>query len=127
VKIDYHLRFACVLGGGHGVWQELAEGFGRLGIAMAGAEVAALVQILDTDGDGFVQLSGTTVLLARRARVALGTATQYTHINDSLRSLERFSRTGAGGDHGIDHNQNWLRFPYVSECSWSRYLHPPPS
>jgi hypothetical protein len=21
--------------------------------------------------------------------------------------------TGAGGDHGIDHHQNWLRFPYV--------------
>jgi hypothetical protein len=22
--------------------------------------------------------------------------------------------TGAGEDHGIDHNKNWLRFPYVS-------------
>jgi hypothetical protein len=34
--------------------------------------------------------------------------------------------TGAGGDNGIDHNKNWLRFPYASEFSRSHDLHPHP-
>jgi hypothetical protein len=25
----------------------------------------------------------------------------------------RAASTGVGGDHGIDHNKNWLRSPYV--------------
>jgi hypothetical protein len=35
-------------------------------------------------------------------------------------------RTGAGGDHGIDHHKNWLRFPYDSTFLRSHYLHPHP-
>eukprot|EP01047_Picozoa_sp_COSAG01_P026422 COSAG01_NODE_1701_length_9447_cov_3.223363_16_plen_58_part_00 len=35
-------------------------------------------------------------------------------------------RTGAGGDSGTDHNQNWLRFPYDSTFLRSPYLHPHP-
>jgi hypothetical protein len=34
--------------------------------------------------------------------------------------------TGAGGDNGIDHNKNCLRFPYVSTFLRPRYLHPHP-
>jgi hypothetical protein len=34
--------------------------------------------------------------------------------------------TGAGGDNGIDHNENPLRFPYVSEFLRPHYLHPHP-
>jgi hypothetical protein len=35
--------------------------------------------------------------------------------------------TGAGGgDHGIDHNKNWLRFPYVSTFWRSHHLPPQP-
>eukprot|EP01047_Picozoa_sp_COSAG01_P069833 COSAG01_NODE_10434_length_2166_cov_8.532656_3_plen_189_part_00 len=34
--------------------------------------------------------------------------------------------TGAGGDNGIDHNKNGLRFPYVSTFLRSHYLHPHP-
>eukprot|EP01047_Picozoa_sp_COSAG01_P067274 COSAG01_NODE_9465_length_2437_cov_17.224027_3_plen_358_part_00 len=34
--------------------------------------------------------------------------------------------TGAGEDHGIDHNNNWLRFPYVFIFSRSHSLHPHP-
>jgi hypothetical protein len=34
--------------------------------------------------------------------------------------------TGAGGDNGIDHNKNWLRFPYDSTFLRSHYLHPHP-
>jgi hypothetical protein len=30
--------------------------------------------------------------------------------------------TGAGEDNGVDHNQNWLRFPYVFIFSRSHYL-----
>jgi hypothetical protein len=33
--------------------------------------------------------------------------------------------TGAGGDHGIDHHKNPLRFPYLSEFSRSHDLSPP--
>eukprot|EP01047_Picozoa_sp_COSAG01_P005161 COSAG01_NODE_174_length_23022_cov_528.590978_10_plen_212_part_00 len=32
--------------------------------------------------------------------------------------------TGAGGDHGMDHHQNPLRFPYVPEFGQSHDLHP---
>jgi hypothetical protein len=32
--------------------------------------------------------------------------------------------TGAGGDHGMEHPQNPLRFPYVSEFGRSHDLHP---
>jgi hypothetical protein len=35
-------------------------------------------------------------------------------------------RTGAGEDNGIDHHQNWLRFPYDSTFLRSHYLHPHP-
>jgi hypothetical protein len=31
--------------------------------------------------------------------------------------------TGAGGDHGIDYTQNWLRFPYDSTFLRSHHLH----
>jgi hypothetical protein len=34
--------------------------------------------------------------------------------------------TGAGGDNGIDHDKNWLRFPYVSIVLRSHDLHPEP-
>jgi hypothetical protein len=34
--------------------------------------------------------------------------------------------TGAGGDHGIDDDQNWLRFSYDSTFGRSHYLHPHP-
>jgi hypothetical protein len=34
--------------------------------------------------------------------------------------------TGAGEDHGIDHNKNLLRFPYDSTFLRSHYLHPHP-
>jgi hypothetical protein len=34
--------------------------------------------------------------------------------------------TGAGEDHGIDHDKNWLRFPYDSTFLRSHYLHPHP-
>jgi hypothetical protein len=34
--------------------------------------------------------------------------------------------TGAGGDHGIDHNKNWLRFPYVFISSRSTRTMPTP-
>jgi hypothetical protein len=34
--------------------------------------------------------------------------------------------TGAGGDNGIDHDKNWLTFPYVSICWRSHYLHSHP-
>jgi hypothetical protein len=34
--------------------------------------------------------------------------------------------TGTGGDNGIDHNKNTLRFPYASEFWRSHYLHPHP-
>jgi hypothetical protein len=34
--------------------------------------------------------------------------------------------TGAGEDHGIDHQQNWLRFPYDSTCWRAHDLHPHP-
>jgi hypothetical protein len=34
--------------------------------------------------------------------------------------------TGAGGDNGTDHNQNWLRFPYVSTFWRSHHLPPQP-
>jgi hypothetical protein len=34
--------------------------------------------------------------------------------------------TGAGEDHGIGHDQNWLRFPYDSTFLRSHYLHPHP-
>jgi hypothetical protein len=33
---------------------------------------------------------------------------------------------GAGEDHGIDHDKNWLRFPYDSTVVRSHYLHPHP-
>jgi hypothetical protein len=33
---------------------------------------------------------------------------------------------GAGGDHGIDHNKNWLRFPYISMFWRSHHLPPHP-
>eukprot|EP01047_Picozoa_sp_COSAG01_P046113 COSAG01_NODE_4302_length_5160_cov_16.365936_6_plen_89_part_00 len=33
---------------------------------------------------------------------------------------------GGGGDNGIDHNKNWLRFPYVCIFSRSHDLHPHP-
>ena len=38
----------------------------------------------------------------------------------------RPSDTGAGGDNGIEHNKNWLRFPYDSTILRSHYLHPHP-
>jgi hypothetical protein len=34
--------------------------------------------------------------------------------------------TGAGGDNGIDHHENWLRFPYDSTVLRSHDLHPHP-
>jgi hypothetical protein len=34
----------------------------------------------------------------------------------------RWASAGAGGDNGIDHNQNGPRFPYVSTCWRSLYL-----
>jgi hypothetical protein len=34
--------------------------------------------------------------------------------------------TGAGEDHGIDHNENWLRFPYDSTFLRPHYLPPHP-
>ena len=34
--------------------------------------------------------------------------------------------TGAGEDNGIDHDKNWLRFPYDSTFLRSHYLHPHP-
>jgi hypothetical protein len=36
----------------------------------------------------------------------------------------RGCHTGAGGDNGIDHDKNWLRFPYVS-TSWRPHHLPP--
>jgi hypothetical protein len=33
---------------------------------------------------------------------------------------------GVGGDHGIEHTQNWLRFPYVSIFYRPHNLHPRP-
>jgi hypothetical protein len=35
-------------------------------------------------------------------------------------------QTGAGGDHGIDHHQNWLRFPYVFIYLPGPVISPPP-
>jgi hypothetical protein len=40
--------------------------------------------------------------------------------------LGRDSPTGAGDDHGIDHNKNWLRFPDDSTFLRSHYLHSHP-
>jgi hypothetical protein len=34
--------------------------------------------------------------------------------------------TGAGEDNEIDHDKNWLRFPYDSTFVRSHYLHPHP-
>jgi len=42
-----------------------------------------------------------------------------------LRLCRRGRSTGVGEDNGIDHNQNWLRFPYDSTFLRSHYLSPP--
>jgi hypothetical protein len=42
------------------------------------------------------------------------------------RTPEVCCSTAAGGDHGMDHHQNWLRFPYDSTFLRSHYLHPHP-
>jgi hypothetical protein len=44
----------------------------------------------------------------------------------AARSSNHHHHTGAGEDNGIDHNQNWLRFPYDSTFLRSHYLHPHP-
>jgi hypothetical protein len=52
---------------------------------------------------------------------AIGTrcwpATQEAHARED---------TGAGGDNGVDHNNNWLRFPYDSTFLRSHDLQPHP-
>jgi hypothetical protein len=47
--------------------------------------------------------------------------------SDSHRTLRICASTCAGEDNGIDHNKNWLRFPYDSTFLRSHYLHPHPS
>jgi hypothetical protein len=46
-------------------------------------------------------------------------------VSQRLRHPRRLN-TGAGGDHGIGHHQNWLRFPYDPAFWRSRYLPPHP-
>eukprot|EP01047_Picozoa_sp_COSAG01_P045634 COSAG01_NODE_4221_length_5227_cov_3.990445_2_plen_151_part_00 len=49
-------------------------------------------------------------------------ARQHRH----SRCFHRPTHTGAGEDHGIDHNKNWLIFPNDSTFLRSHYLHPHP-
>eukprot|EP01047_Picozoa_sp_COSAG01_P022754 COSAG01_NODE_1363_length_10560_cov_2530.174773_2_plen_293_part_00 len=51
----------------------------------------------------------------------------FTGPGGSIRQpAQRPTHTGAGGDHGIDHDQTWLRFPYDSTALRPHYLHPHP-
>jgi hypothetical protein len=44
-----------------------------------------------------------------------------------LRGMAVTQRSNTGGDNGIDHNKNWLRFPYLSTFWRSHHhLHPHP-
>lgn len=55
-------------------------------------------------------------------------ARSFQHSDDSLqrsRSARVFLRV-RGGDHGMDHNQNWLRVTHVFICSRSDHLPPHP-
>ena len=54
------------------------------------------------------------------------TARPSSHLLWSLLSRDRTHITGAGEDHGIAHDKNWLRFPYDSTLMRCHYHHPRP-
>jgi hypothetical protein len=62
------------------------------------------------------------VIWARRVPLLSSTAASAPIMDRSLRQ----SSTGAGGNNGIGHNKNLLRFPYVFTFLRSHYLHPHP-
>jgi hypothetical protein len=72
--------------------------------------------------------SAAACLRASHARTAAceSTAALTTAASSGYTCHPTTSVTGAGGDIGIDHRNNWLRFPYDSTFLRSHYLHPHP-